>query len=165
MSYRLRNLASLNQSRTSRSLVFPSSQIARLRNTSIPAMLKLFWSKTRYLTISNSYLDQGLSKYCPSQTCQLSGLTFGTIRAEAKLDASSINALTLADISLLSEGLTWTRVCPNAKTARSGDIQLFLAKSKVPSASSTMVHTNPRTTVNSGSTTKRMRKQTYLISR
>ena len=128
-------------------------------------MLKLFWSKTRYLTISNSHLDQGLSKYRPSQTYQLSGLTYETIRAEAKLSASSISALTLAGILLQLEGLTWTWVCPNVKTARGGDKLPFLAESKVPSVSSAMVHTNLRTTVNLGGAAKWTRRQTHLISR
>ena len=115
--------------------------------------------------ISNLHLDQGLSKYYPSQTCQLSGLTFGTIRAEAKLGASSISALTLAGILLLSEGLTWTQACPNAKTAGGGDMQPFLAKSKILSMSSAMVYTNLRTTMNLGGAAKRTRRQTHLISR
>ena len=61
---------------------------------------------TRYLMILNSLLDLGLSKYCPNQTCQLFGPTFGITKAEAKLSASSIGALTLAGISLLLEGQT-----------------------------------------------------------
>ena len=56
-------------------------------------------------------------------------------------------------------------MCPNAKTAKGGDTQPFLAESKVPSMSSAMVHTNPRTTVNSGNAAKQTRRQTHLVSR
>ena len=165
MSYRLRNLASLNRNRTSRSLVSPFSQTAGLKNDSMPAMSKLSWSKIRYSMISNSHLDQGLSKYCPSQTCQLYGLTFGIIRAEAKLSASSIGALMLAGILLISEGLTWTWACPNTKIAGGGDTQPFPAESKVPNASSATVLINPRTTRSSGGAAKWMKRQILLVSR
>ena len=165
MSYRLRNLASLNQDCTSRSLVSPSSRMAKLRITSMPVTSKISWNKTRYSMISNSLLDQGLLKYCSSQTCQLSGSTFGIIRAEAKLSASSISALTLADISLLLEGQTWTQAYPNAKTAGGGNMQSSLAKSKAPSMSSAMVHTNLRTTENLGGAAKQMKRQTLCALR
>ena len=138
MSYRLRNLTSFNQNCTSRSLD---------------------------LMISNSLLDQRLSKYCPSQICQLSGSTFGITRVEAKLSASSIGALMLAGISLLLEGRTWTWVCPNAKTAGGGDMQPSLTESKASSVSSAMVHTNPKITKNLGGAAKWTRRRTLHILR
>ena len=138
MSYRLRNLTSFNQNCTSRSLD---------------------------LMISNSLLDQRLSKYCPSQICQLSGSTFGITRVEAKLSASSIGALMLAGISLLLEGRTWTWVCPNAKTAGGGDMQPSLTESKASSVSSAMVHTNPKITKNLGGAAKQMKRQTLCALR
>ena len=165
MSYRLRNLASLNQNHTLRLLVSPSSQMAKLRIASMLVTSKLSWNKTRYSMILNLLLDQGLLKYCPNQTCQLYELAFGITRVEAKLSASSIGALTLAGISLLLEGPTWTQACPNAKTAGGGDTQPSLAESKAPSVSSTIVRTNPRTTENLGGTAKWTRRQILCISR
>ena len=47
---------------------------------------------------------------------------------------------------------------PQYKTAGSGDMQPSLAESKAPSALSTMVHTNLKTTENLGGTAKRMRR-------
>jgi len=44
-------------------------------------------------------------------------------------------------------------------------MQPSLAESKAPSASSAMVHTNPRTTMNSGGAAKQTRRQTLHILR
>jgi len=56
-------------------------------------------------------------------------------------------------------------VYPNAKTARGGDTQPSLAKSKTPSMLSAMVHTNLRTTKNLSGAAKQTRRQTLCISR
>ena len=165
MSYKLRNPAFLNQNHTSRSLISPSSLMAKLRIASMQVTSKISWNKIKYLTISNSLLDQGLLKYPPSQTYQLSGSTFGIIRAVTKLSALSTGALTSAGISLLLEGRTWTWASPNAKTAGSGDMLPSLAESKVPSVSSAMDHTDLKTTENLGGVAKWMKRQTPLVSR
>ena len=139
--------------------------MTRLRSTSMPVMSKLSWNKTRYLTILNSLLDLGLSKYRPNQTCQLSGSTFGITKAEAKLTASSIGALTLAGILLLLEGQTWTWMYSNTKTTGGGVMQPSLAESKAPSASNAMAHTNQRTTMISDGAAKWTKRQTLHILR
>ena len=139
--------------------------MAKLRIASMQVTLKISWNKIKYLMISNSLLDQGLLKYPPSQTYQLSGSTFGIIRAVTKLSALSTGALTSAGISLLLEGRTWIQASSNAKTAGSGDMLPSLAESKVPSVSSAMDHTDPKTTKNLGSAAKWMKRWTPLVSR
>ena len=165
MSYKLRNPTFLNQNYTSRSLVSPSSLTAKLRITSIQVTSKISWNKIKYSTILNSLLDQGLLKYPLSQTCQPSGSTFGIIRVVTKLSASSTSALTSAGILLLLEGQTWTWAFPNAKTAGSGDTLPSFAEFKVPSASSAMDHTDPKTTKNLDGAAKQTKRQTPLILR
>ena len=139
--------------------------MAKLRIALMQVTSKISWNKIKYSTISNSLLDQGLLKYPPSQTCQLSGSTFGIIRVVTKLSASSTGASMSASISLLLEGQTWTWASSNTKTAESGDILPSLAESKVPSALSAMDHTDPKTTENLGGVAKWTKRQTPLISR
>ena len=61
--------------------------------------------------------------------------------------------------------LTWIQAYSNVRIAGSGVMWLFLAESKVSSALSVIISTNPKITVNSDGVTRLMRKQTLLVSR
>jgi len=75
---------------------------------------------------------------------------------------SSIDASMLESTLRQLEKLTLTQKSSNAKIAGHGDIQCSLVGSKNQSASSVMVITNQRTTINSVGIVKPMKRQTYL---
>ena len=75
---------------------------------------------------------------------------------------SSIDASMLESTLRQLEKLTLTQESSNAKIAGDGDIQRSLVGSKNQSASSVMVITNQRTTVNSVGIVKPMKRQTHL---